>query len=123
MKYKKDIDKNIFIIADEKLIKKVITNVVKNAIIHSPNKERIIIRLTSYELTVENTGVTIPKEQLGEIFNAFYRVDKSRNRKTGGTGLGLYIVKTILDKHKNITYKIVSKDNSVVFKMMFNNKK
>ena len=123
LRLEEDIDKNIFIIADEKLIKKVITNVVKNAIIHSPNKERIIIRLTSYELTVENTGVTIPKEQLGEIFNAFYRVDKSRNRKTGGTGLGLYIVKTILDKHKNITYKIVSKDNSVVFKMMFNNKK
>ena len=123
LRLEEDIDKNIFIIADEKLIKKVITNVMKNAIIHSPNKERIIIRLTSYELTVENTGVTIPKEQLGEIFNAFYRVDKSRNRKTGGTGLGLYIVKTILDKHKNITYKIVSKDNSVVFKMMFNNKK
>ena len=123
LRLEEDIDKNIFIIADEKLIKKVITNVVKNAIIHSPNKERIIIRLTSYELTVENTGVTIPKEQLGEIFNAFYRVDKSRNRKTGGTGLGLYIVKTILDKHKNITYKIVSNDNSVVFKMMFNNKK
>lgn len=123
LRLEEDIDKNIFIIADEKLIKKVITNVVKNAIIHSPNKERIIIRLTSYELTVENTGVTIPKEQLGEIFNAFYRVDKSRNRKTGGTGLGLYIVKTILDKYKNITYKIVSKDNSVVFKMMFNNKK
>lgn len=123
LRLEEDIDKNIFIIADEKLIKKVITNVVKNAIIHSPNKERIIIRLTSYELTVENTGVTISKEQLGEIFNAFYRVDKSRNRKTGGTGLGLYIVKTILDKHKNITYKIVSKDNSVVFKMMFNNKK
>ena len=47
LRLEEDIDKNIFIIADEKLIKKVITNVVKNAIIHSPNKERIIIRLTS----------------------------------------------------------------------------
>ena len=52
-------------------------------------------------------------------FNAFYRVDKSRNRKTGGTGLWLYIVKTILDKHENISYKILCKENSVVFKMMF----
>ena len=70
---------------------------------------------------VENTGVSIPKDQIGEIFNAFYRVDKSRNRKTGGTGLGLYIVKTILDKHKNINYTIESGENSVIFKMKFIN--
>ena len=68
---------------------------------------------------VENTGVTIPKDELSEIFNAFYRVDKSRNRKTGGTGLGLYIVKTILDKHENINYSIESKENSVIFKIKF----
>ena len=80
---------------------------------------KIIINLSSYELTVENTGITIPNDQIGNIFNAFYRVDKSRNRKTGGTGLGLYIVKTILDKHENISYKILCKENSVVFKMMF----
>lgn len=114
------INEDIFVIADEKLIKKVITNIVKNAITHSPVKEKIIVKLTSDELTVENTGVTIPKDQIEDIFNAFYRVDKSRNRKTGGTGLGLYIVKTILDKHENISYNIESKDNSVVFKIMFN---
>ena len=114
------IKEDIFIIADEKLIKKVITNIVKNAITHSPTKEKILIKLTNDELAVENTGVTIPNDQIDDIFNAFYRVDKSRNRKTGGTGLGLYIVKTILDKHENITYKVESKDNSVVFKIIFN---
>lgn len=113
------IEENVFIKADEKLIKKVVTNIVKNAITHSPVKERIIVKLTKDNLTVENTGVTIPKEQVGEIFNAFYRVDKSRNRKTGGTGLGLYIVKTILDKHDNMTYGIESRDNSVRFKINF----
>ena len=116
-----DINEDIFIIADEKLIKKVITNIVKNAITYSPVDEKIIIKLTSKELTVENTGITISEDQIGNIFNAFYRVDKSRNRKTGGTGLGLYIVRTILDKHENISYNITSKDNSVVFKIMFNN--
>ena len=105
--------------SDEKLIKKAITNTVKNAITHSPLKEKIIIKLTDSELSVENTGITIPKDQLGEIFNAFYRVDKSRNRKTGGTGLGLYIVRTILDKHENIQYTIESSENSVLFKMKF----
>ena len=116
---KVNIKEDVFITADEKLIKKVITNIVKNAITHSPFNEKIIINLSSYELTVENTGITIPSDQIGNIFNAFYRVDKSRNRKTGGTGLGLYIVKTILDKHENISYKILCKENSVVFKMMF----
>ena len=116
------INDDIFVIADEKLIKKVITNIVKNAITHSPVKEKIIIKLTNYELSVENTGVTIPKDQIEDIFNAFYRVDKSRNRKTGGTGLGLYIVRTILDKHENISYKIISKDNSVMFKILFGKK-
>lgn len=117
-----NITENVFIFTDEKLIKKVITNIVKNAISHSPIKERIIISLTEAELIVENTGITIPKGQVSEIFNAFYRVDKSRNRKTGGTGLGLYIVKTILDKHENINYSISSKENSVVFKIEFNKK-
>ena len=77
------IDEDVFVNSDEKLIKKAITNTVKNAITHSPLKEKIIIKLTDSELSVENTGITIPKDQLGEIFNAFYRVDKSRNRKTG----------------------------------------
>ena len=113
------IDEDIFIIADEKLIKKVIMNIIKNAIIYSPNNEFIKINLSKEELSVENTCVSIQKNQINEIFNAFYRVDKSRNRKTGGTGLGLYIVKTILDKHENIDYTIESGENSVIFKMKF----
>ena len=119
LRVEEDIKEDIFIIADEKLIKKVITNIIKNAINYSPSRERLIIRLEEHKLLVENTGVTIPKDELSEIFNAFYRVDKSRNRKTGGTGLGLYIVKTILDKHENINYSIESKENSVIFKMKF----
>lgn len=114
-----DIEEDVFIFSDEKLIKKVITNVVKNAITHSPHNEKIIINVKYNELSVENTGVIIPQDQIGEIFNAFYRIDKSRNRKTGGTGLGLYIVKTILDKHENIRYTIENGEKSVIFKIKF----
>ncbi|MEG1870742.1 MAG: ATP-binding protein, partial [Peptostreptococcaceae bacterium] len=53
------------------------------------------------------------------IFNAFYRVDKSRNRNTGGTGLGLYIVKSILNQHYNIEYSMYNKEKSVVFHIKF----
>ena len=94
LKLQINIDENVIVFSDSKLIKKVITNIVKNAITYSPENEFIKI-------------------------NAFYRVDKSRNRKTGGTGLGLYIVKTILDKHENIDCNIESTKNSVIFKMKF----
>ena len=119
LKLQINIDENVIVFSDSKLIKKVITNIVKNAITYSPENEFIKINLSKEELVIENTGISIPKEQLKYIFNAFYRVDKSRNRKTGGTGLGLYIVKTILDKHENIDYNIESTKNSVIFKMKF----
>ena len=50
-------------------------------------------------LTVENTGTHIRKEALPHLFEAFYRAESSRNRATGGSGLGLYLVKMILDRH------------------------
>ena len=49
-----------------------------------------------------------------QLFNPFFRVDKSRNKNTGGSGLGLYIVKTIFDYH-NISYKIENSQNGILF--------
>ena len=115
----KYIEANVHIQGDNNLLTRAITNIIKNSIIHSPKEEKVNIKLTNEELIVENTGVNIPESEIENIFEAFYRVDKSRNRKTGGTGLGLYIVKTILDQHKNISYKIYNKDNSVVFIIKF----
>ena len=56
---------------------------------------------------IENTGVHIPEAEIPKLFDAFYRMEQSRNRKTGGSGLGLYIVKTILEQH-NIFATMVS---------------
>ena len=115
-----DLEKDIIVEGDSNLIKKAFTNIIKNAITHTPRGEHIIIiKGELHKITVENTGVTIEKNQLAKVFNAFYRVDKSRNRKTGGIGLGLYIVKTIFDKHENIKYKMNSKENSVEFVVEF----
>ena len=50
-------------------------------------------------LTVENTGARISGEALPHLFEAFYRAEGSRNRRTGGSGLGLYLVKMILERH------------------------
>ena len=114
-----DLEKDIIVEGDSNLIKKAFTNIIKNAITHTPRGEHIIIKGELHKITVENTGVIIEKNQLAKVFDAFYRVDKSRNRKTGGTGLGLYIVKTIFDKHGNIKYKMNSKENSVEFVVEF----
>jgi two-component system sensor histidine kinase VanS len=114
-----DIEKDIIVMGDEKLLKKAIGNIIKNGVVHSPKNEKIIIKLKNRILEIKNTGITISKEDINEIFNAFYRTDKSRNRQTGGSGLGLYIVKKILDKHEGFKYYIESKENSVVFKIQF----
>ena len=101
-----DIVDDIFISGDKRLLKKAFINIVRNAIIHSPKGESINIILNGNKFIVENTGVYIEESEINNIFKAFYRIDKSRNSETGGTGLGLYIVKSILDKHSNLSFEM-----------------
>jgi two-component system sensor histidine kinase VanS len=97
------ISPEIYILGDIQLLQKVLDNLLGNAVAYSGAGDQVIIKLWKETeittLTIENTGVHIPDESIPKLFEAFYRVDRSRNRQTGGTGLGLYIVKTILDLH------------------------
>jgi two-component system OmpR family sensor kinase len=82
----------------------IITNLVSNAIQHNQRGGHAIIE-TSHDqshvtLRVSNTGPGIPAADLPHVFERFYRTDTSRNRKTGGAGLGLAISKAIADAHK-----------------------
>ena len=99
----KGISSEVNILGDLQLLQKVVDNLLGNAAAYSPAGERIMVRVwqatDKVNLTIENTGVHIPDADIPKLFEAFYRVDQSRNRQTGGTGLGLYIVKTILDRH------------------------
>lgn len=70
-------------------------------------------------LTVENTCVFIPEDDLPQMFTPFYRADKSRSKSTGGSGLGLYIVKTILDLH-GMGYSLQNTPRSVAFSVYLN---
>ncbi len=79
----------------EALFQKAISNILSNAVRHSPTGQHVAVALTEDALTVENTGVRIAEDD--PLFTPFYRADQSRNRKSGGSGLGLYLVKTILD--------------------------
>ena len=90
-------------IGDMQLLQKALDNLLGNAAAYSGVGNQVLIKLwketETTTLTIENTGAHIPDEAISKLFEPFYRVDQSRNRQTGGTGLGLYIVKTIFDLH------------------------
>lgn len=127
------IENDIYVNCDEPRIEKAINNIIINGIKYSPENENLIVRLykKNYKaskknnqnrvyLEIENTGVTIDKKYLDEIFNPFFRIEKSRSRKTGGSGLGLYLVSRILKSH-GYYYNLNNKENSVVFTIEFKN--
>lgn len=88
------------LLGDSDRFKQMIINLVDNAIKYTDHDGKINVK-TSYEkneciISVEDTGVGIPKEHIERLFERFYRVDKARSRSQGGTGLGLAIVKHIV---------------------------
>jgi len=89
---------------DSRRIGQVLLNLIDNAITHTPQGGIITIaarQLDNWlEISVEDTGEGIPPEDLPNVFERFYRVDKSRARATGGTGLGLAIAKYFVEAHK-----------------------
>ena len=93
-----NIDNNITIMGDEDKIKQLLNILMDNALKYSLNNGIIKISLkknkqSNVYITVSNSSETINKEQLNKIFDRFFRIDSSRNRKTGGSGLGLNIAK------------------------------
>jgi two-component system sensor histidine kinase VanS len=112
------------IIGDNGLIKKVLSNLISNAIYYTPLSG--IVKLETFEngdiveFSVFNSGVTFSDEDLKSLAKPFYRLEKSRNRTTGGSGLGLHLVKIILNKH-NVKYEISNHENGVLFKIWFKN--
>ena len=95
-----EIAKKVQIRGDRALLERAVSNLLSNASLHAPEGARIAVKLRQDTvLTVENTGVRIPEEAIPHLFEAFYRTDASRSRATGGSGLGLYLVKMILDRH------------------------
>jgi signal transduction histidine kinase len=88
---------------DAHRISQVLLNLIDNAITHTPSGGVVTVaarRLDNcLEISVEDTGEGIPAEDLSNVFERFYRVDKSRARATGGAGLGLAIAKYLVEAH------------------------
>lgn len=94
-----EIEAGVIVQGDEALLSNVLDNVLMNAVLYSPARAFISAKVSENMFSVENTGAFIPEESLAELFTPFYRVEQSRNRKSGGSGLGLYLTKSILDLH------------------------
>ena len=99
----KDLTPGLTVTGDDSLLGKAVGNLLSNAALYSPEGAEVRVWCGLLDgrpaLTVENTGAHISEEALPHLFEAFYREEGSRSRATGGSGLGLYLVKMILDRH------------------------
>jgi len=98
-----DSDKEIFLNADEFKIEEVVTNYISNSIHHVSDSGEIKINVSddgeNITFSVYNTGNPIPEKDLNNIWEKFFKVDKAHSRAYGGSGIGLSIVKAIVEAH------------------------
>lgn len=94
----------VIIEADRDLLQQVIYNLFDNAVKFTPENGKITVGAfndgESTKVTIRNSGAGVSEEEIARIFERFYKVDKSRSFDTKGVGLGLYIVKTIINMHE-----------------------
>lgn len=106
-------EKDVLAEVDEMKMVLAISNLVDNAIKYTPEEGSVAVTLDADHqnafITVTDTGIGIPEEEVGRIFERFYRVDKTRDRETGGTGLGLSITYATIMMH-NGSIKVNSKE-------------
>lgn len=104
--------------ADEFKIEQVVTNYISNALNHCDGEKIIEVKIEQKEtiirVSVFNTGSPIPQEEVEKIWNKFYKIDKARTREYGGSGIGLSIVRAIMDS-MNKECGVINYDNGVEF--------
>ena len=118
-----DTEDKINVFADDFYVSQIITNYLTNAIKHVEeiNGEKYI-KITNtllpdkdkVRITVFNTGYNISKENLSRVWNRFFKADEARNREDGGSGIGLSIVRAIMNNYGN-DYGVENKENGVEF--------
>ncbi len=121
-----EVEDNLEFFGFSNLLKIAIKNVLKNAIQFSFENSKVIVKIFEKDnllnISIKDFGIGIPLNEQEKIFDKFYRTDKSRNKNSGGTGLGMSILKKIVDIHKGeITIKSEENKETTVT-LSFNNK-
>jgi len=97
-------NEDVSIMGDRIRLRQLFLNLIENAVKFTPEKGKVNLSLEQQngiaKIQVSDTGIGIPKEQQGKIFDRFYRVEKGRSRDLGGSGLGLAIAKWVAELHK-----------------------
>ena len=111
-------DEAVYVWADEFKTEQVVRNYLTNAIHHVENEKRIEVRVIKKDgkarVTVFNSGKPIPEEDVPKLWDKFYKVDKAHTREYGGNGIGLSIVKAIMESFHQ-KYGVNNFDNGVEF--------
>lgn len=121
---KLDVEPAVFVTGDKFALTLVVSNLIENAVKYSPPCEEIKVGLrkaaNGVSFTVADKGIGIQDEEKARIFDKFYRVGSEDTRKTKGTGLGLYIVKQVLDKHLALIKVKNNRPAGSIFEVTFN---
>lgn len=118
-----NIEKPVILNGDKDLIQSVIINLIENAIKYSFNNAHIVVSLNNENnvitLNISDNGIGILDVEKNKIFDKFYRSGNEETRKTKGTGIGLYIVKSICDMHHASIHILPNIPSGSIFKIQF----
>ena len=97
----KTADSPSFVLADEDRVDQVMINLLSNALRSTPNGGEVLVQIDkagdTAHISVADTGIGIAPEHLEKVFSRFYRVDHSRSRQAGGSGIGLTVTKKLVE--------------------------
>ncbi|EAF0497183.1 HAMP domain-containing histidine kinase, partial [Listeria monocytogenes] len=114
------VKEDVTVTANYAFIEKAIENIFENAFNYSKEETTILVEIQNREkgfyFSVHNKATSIPEEELNKLFEPFYRLEKSGNKKTGGNGLGLFIIAKFLDIQR-IHYKLINEKDGVTFQI------
>lgn len=119
IKISNKITSSVVIRADKSMLERIFQNIIDNAIRYSGTKE-IKVEFKTNTISISDKGTGIPKNDLKKIFERFYRVEKSRSRKTGGLGLGLALVKQMVESHDWQIEAVQNKPHGLKFNIYLN---
>lgn len=121
---KLSVQKGLIIEGDKFALTSVVTNLIENAVKYSPPCAEVYVNLSrkkdQIQFIVADSGIGIADQEKSRIFGKFYRVGSEDTRKTKGTGLGLFIVKQVLDKHQASIKVKNNQPSGTIFEVTFN---